>query len=247
MLPAQQLTEMLDLQKKINEKINADWIGANNAWLRAVMHESAEAGDHWGWKWWKKQTPDISQVQMELVDIWNFVLSYALVKFGGSTSGAASYLQVAPGPDQLAISFDGKSHALADMDLIEKLDLMTGLAAAKRFEVALFQDIMHECKMDGAMLYRQYMGKSVLNFFRQDHGYKTGEYRKTYPDGREDNVHLIEVLEAISSDSNNIANDIYSELADRYCMRRHLGRDGDPLAINYLAGGDPSADIIDKL
>ena len=35
--------------------------------------------------------------------------------------------------------------------------------------------------------------KNVLNKFRQDNGYKTGEYSKVWF-GKEDNVHLEEIL-----------------------------------------------------
>jgi hypothetical protein len=64
-------------------------------------------------------------------------------------------------------------------------------------------------------LYRSYVGKNVLNFFRQDRGYKEGFYKKHW-DGREDNLHLVEVLELLDSDSPTYRQDVYGELARRY-------------------------------
>jgi hypothetical protein len=45
-------------------------------------------------------------------------------------------------------------------------------------------------------LYRRYVGKNVLIFFRQDNGYKDGIYRKTW-EGREDNEHLVELMTSL--------------------------------------------------
>jgi hypothetical protein len=54
-----------------------------------------------------------------------------------------------------------------------------------------------------------------LNFFRQDHGYKEGSYIKIW-DGREDNEHLVEVLNTTDSDLENYADALYSGLQSRY-------------------------------
>jgi hypothetical protein len=41
--------------------------------------------------------------------------------------------------------------------------------------------------LDLTSLYRLYVGKNILNRFRQDHGYKEGHYIKVW-NGEEDNV-----------------------------------------------------------
>ena len=48
--------------------------------------------------------------------------------------------------------------------------------------------------LDGEGLFREYVSKNVLNHFRQDNGYKTGTYQKTWG-GQEDNVHLVALME----------------------------------------------------
>jgi hypothetical protein len=74
---------------------------------------------------------------------------------------------------------------------------------------------MHDCQMDWDDLFRQYVGKNVLNFFRQDNGYKQGTYRKTWA-GREDNEHLVEVLETLDAQDESFQDNLYQALAQRY-------------------------------
>ena len=63
-------------------------------------------------------------------------------------------------------------------------------------------------------LFRLYVGKNVLNGFRQDHGYKDGTYRKTWA-GREDNEHLMELLDGVDVPATAAA-DLYVKLEARY-------------------------------
>ena len=74
----QQILTMLELQNAMNSKVNENWVEQDFAWYRAIWVECAELLDHYGWKWWKKQTPDADQVKLELVDIWHFGLSILL-------------------------------------------------------------------------------------------------------------------------------------------------------------------------
>lgn len=66
----QQLNTMLSLQAAMNHKVDPDWVKAAYPYLRAVVVEAAEAIEHHGWKWWKKQSLDMAQLQMEVIDIW---------------------------------------------------------------------------------------------------------------------------------------------------------------------------------
>jgi hypothetical protein len=69
--------------------------------------------------------------------------------------------------------------------------------------------------MDSNELYRQYVGKNVLNFFRQDHGYKEGTYNKIW-NGREDNEHLVDVLSNLDISLSDYSDKVYSGLELRY-------------------------------
>ena len=96
----QQIKIMLDLQNSMNTKVNANWQAQGYEWYRAIWVECAELLDHYGWKWWKKQSPDTEQVALELIDIWHFGLSILL------QSGTKPELIIAQIQNQLVIATD---------------------------------------------------------------------------------------------------------------------------------------------
>jgi dimeric dUTPase (all-alpha-NTP-PPase superfamily) len=214
MLSQQQAEVMLTLQANMNAKVNPDWVRAAYPYLRAVVVEGAEAMEHHGWKWWKKQDCDLEQLQMELVDIWHFTLSHILLETSGDQTRALQSLVAQMAPSE-RIEFDNKIININELDLISKLELEIGLAAARRISIPLFAALLHDCKMSWTDLYCQYVGKNVLNFFRQDHGYKEGTYRKHWG-GREDNEHLVEVMTSIDSEHPEFQHMLYQSLKDRY-------------------------------
>lgn len=215
-LSHQQASVMLQLQCDMNAKVDADWVQAAYPYLRAVVIEAAEAIEHHGWKWWKKQTRDLPQLQMELVDIWHFLLSEILLRENGNIEKSLSnLLSATQGELSGTVIIDGHRHSLADLGLIDKLELLIALSAVKRLELPVFASILTDCDMDWQELYRQYVGKNVLNFFRQDHGYKQGTYIKVW-DNREDNEHLVEIMVSLSADSDQFPHQLYNALRDRY-------------------------------
>lgn len=205
---------MLSMQADMNARVNPDWVAAAYPYLRAVVVEGAEAMEHHGWKWWKKQSLDLAQLQMELVDIWHFTLSHILLETGGKQQEASTrllHLKALSEP----LMFDDKIYNINSLDLISKLELNTGLAAARRIHIPLFEALLADCDMDWDKLFCQYVGKNVLNFFRQDHGYKEGSYRKIWS-GREDNEHLLEVMAALDSEHAEFRQHLYLGLKERY-------------------------------
>jgi len=208
---------MLSLQAEMNQRIDPGWVTAAYPYLRAVIVEGAEAIEHHGWKWWKKQERDVAQLQMELVDIWHFLLSEVLLReLGDHEQALASLMRsLNAEPTAAGIEFDGNSCRLEQLDLLEKLELLIGLCASRRVELAVFESILRDCDMDWLDLYRQYVGKNVLNMFRQDHGYKEGSYRKLWS-GREDNEFLAEIIESTDPEQPAYRELVYAELAKRY-------------------------------
>jgi dimeric dUTPase (all-alpha-NTP-PPase superfamily) len=215
MLTQNQAEVMLTLQANMNAKVNPDWVNAGYPYLRAIVVEGAEALEHHGWKWWKKQDCDLEQLQMELVDIWHFTLSHILLEVQGNQELALkalmSYLDQSD-----TVLFDDKTFIIKDLDLLSKVELEIGLAAARRINIPLFEALLSDCEMDWKELFCQYVGKNVLNFFRQDHGYKEGTYNKHWEDGREDNEHLVEVMSEIDSEHSEFQQMLYQSLKDRY-------------------------------
>lgn len=210
-----QLITMLELQDGMNSKVNPAWVAANNNWHRAIQVEGVEAIEHHGWKWWKKQDCDLAQLRMELVDIWHFILSASIQAKFGNISLAKMEMMAELNLRQKSVQFDNQYYVLTQLSLLDKLDLLVGLAASKRASLALFESLLQDCGMEWNDLFKQYVGKNVLNVFRQDHGYKTGTYIKIW-DGREDNEHLVEVIEVVDLESPDVRDDLYSKLNARY-------------------------------
>ena len=152
---------------------------------------------------------------MELVDIWHFALSAIIIEFKGDISLSATTIAQQLEQNENTVMFDGVEYAFTSQHILDNLELMAGLCAAKRFSVPLFIKIVEQAEMDSNELYRQYVGKKVLNFFRQDHGYKEGTYIKEWH-GREDNEHLVDVLGELDISGAQYSDDVYKGLAARY-------------------------------
>lgn len=202
---------MLQMQHRMNTRVHEHWIAQNFEWYRAAWIECGELMDHVGYKWWKKQTPDMEQVRLEVVDIWHFGLSALfdietdlpdLAKAISASFDAASTDEGAPESDVAQIR--AATEALAQHAL-----------ASKTFSVPLFAALMRACGLSADDLYRHYVGKNVLNFFRQDHGYQDGTYVKQWQ-GREDNEHLSELLESLDDTAPDFPEQVYQALESRY-------------------------------
>ena len=209
-----QAATMLKLQDHLNTMINPDWVNGGARFLRAAFVESAEALEHYGWKWWKKQTIDLPQVQMELVDILHFYLSHTIVEAGGSTAGAAEAL-VADLATPASVTLDGKAYALDALNVPELLELIGGLAVCGRASFKVLEQTMTACDMSWNDAYTQYVSKNVLNLFRQRHGYKEGTYIKIW-NGEEDNVVLARLMAALDPAQADFADQIQERLEQAY-------------------------------
>ena len=203
-LQAHQIKIMLDLQDSMNTKVTSNWREQNYEWYRAIWTECAELMDHYGWKWWKKQVPDTEQVALELIDIWHFGLSI-LLQSGKTQEEIATHIQ-----QELQKVTDGKDFRL-DLEAFASATL-----ADRQFHVSLFGQLMNGISMSFEELYRGYVGKNVLNFFRQDNGYKDGSYRKHWHDGREDNEHLVELVQSLDTTKTEFKDELYEALKKRY-------------------------------
>lgn len=217
MLSTAQLQTMFQLQAAMNYRVDPNWTDARYPYLRAVVVEAAEAIEHHGWKWWKQQHRDLGQLQMELVDIWHFLLSEILLRNGGDEDKARLYLEAAyerQSPTR-RLQFDGQEYSLEELELLDLLQALIGTAAAGRVELGLFAEIMSGCELDWPELYKQYVSKNVLNFFRQDHGYQEGTYRKNW-NGREDNEVLVEVMATLDAEDPSFKDSLYALLEAAY-------------------------------
>lgn len=188
-----QIKEMLELQHQLNAVINPDWKTAKNPWTRAIWVESAELLDHIGWKWWKAQGTNVAQAHIELVDIWHFILSQ-FAETGDDMDVVASELHHRLFDQGRRVIFiHHKIHSLNEMNLLDRVEAMASLAASGNDCIAAFAACCEELELDWDELRRIYVGKNVLNLFRQVNGYKTGTYIKNW-NGAEDNVRLEQIV-----------------------------------------------------
>jgi len=182
-----QLMTMLRLQNDLNTHIDPNWVESNHDWVRAIHAESIELLDHVGWKWWKQQTLDQAQVDLELVDIWHFILSLMINDCEGNIQRAGLLLSEAWGLDLASLPVSKNVNA----DLAEAI----GLAFREHSlqGIVVFRAALNRLGMTDERLYTMYLAKNVLNLFRQEHGYKEGTYIKKW-DGKEDNEVLADLM-----------------------------------------------------
>ena len=197
------LMTMASLQEEHNVQVHAEWKEQGYDYYRAIWVECAEMLDHFGWKWWKKQESDIDQVKLELVDIWHFALSELIRSDQLNVSLGEELAKVEP-IDSTPETFRKAIEALAASSL-----------QSRSFRMSDFTNAMRTLPMDLKELFALYVGKNVLNRFRQDHGYKEGSYRKLWA-GREDNEHLIEILGSVSVEPEQMFDMLYQQLELRY-------------------------------
>jgi dimeric dUTPase (all-alpha-NTP-PPase superfamily) len=200
----QALFNMLTMQHNMNTRVHEKWIDQHFEWYRAAWIECGELIEHYGYKWWKKQEADIEQVRLEVIDIWHFGMS-ALFREGKSIAQLAE-----------EINEELTAYEPTGADVREATEeLALHCLQTKSFSPSRFWDLMLASGLDFDGLYSAYVGKNVLNFFRQDHGYKDGTYVKNWA-GREDNEHLVELVAVLDHSAEDFADQVYQALEGRY-------------------------------
>lgn len=221
------LTEMFMLQQKLNDDTNGlGWEKGYNKhnriinWRRCIYMECAELIDSFNWKHWKDLNiaPDWDNITIELVDIWHFIMSLGLEEYENKNLGDINDLinyvvetkyfdefctdPMIPNDDDSLSIINSIEHMMKDTLLQENFYKITDDFFSSAIECGLNMDI----------LYKYYLGKNVLNGFRQNHGYKEGTYKKIW-NGKEDNDVMMSLLEA---DSTLTADTLYAKLEVAY-------------------------------
>lgn len=200
----QALVNMLAMQDRMNTRVHEQWVQQHFEWYRALWIECGELIEHFGYKWWKKQAPEMEQVRLEVIDIWHFGLSALFVE-------GKSIEQIA---GEIEAELSGfTAQGLGVREATEALAL--NALETKGFSPALFWELVLAAGLDFDSLYSAYVGKNVLNFFRQDNGYKDGTYVKNWA-GREDNEHLVDLVALLDKGAADFADQVYQALEGRY-------------------------------
>ncbi len=190
---------MASMQIQHNEHVHPQWRTQGYPYYRAIWVECAELLDHYGWKWWKHQACDLDQARLEVVDIWHFALS--------------DLLRAEVSLDEIADELAAAGAQLPFADAVEQIASST--LADQAVTMGHFRDLMASLPMTEGELFALYVGKNVLNNFRQSNGYKDGSYRKLW-NGREDNDHLIEALAGLDCAPDEVPEQLFAELTRRY-------------------------------
>jgi dimeric dUTPase (all-alpha-NTP-PPase superfamily) len=213
---------MFVLQKQLNDATNGEnWengvnkFGKKIDWYRCIVMEACELIDSTPWKHWKNidAEPDWDNIRIELVDIWHFLMSemlrhYSIHRCVALTNEVLMHTHT--------FSFDqrGLLKEIDEMLLISlsvqqaKIEVDHGLPLL----LDQFANACQHANLSLEDLTKMYLGKNALNQFRQDNGYKTGSYKKTW-NGVEDNVVLLEILNSLTDVSFDT---IYKSLNTKY-------------------------------
>lgn len=211
----EQAFTMVRLQDNINRKVDPNWLSSGYPFMRGVLVEAVEALEHYGWKWWSNQPGDVSQVQIELIDILHFSLSHLISECGGNLHAAATALSSRSNPDLASCHFNGRDYPIHGCDVPQLLELLAAFAVSRRNYLPLLEVTFRACGLDWNGVMIRYLSKRVLSIFRQRKGYRDGRYLKVWG-GREDNIHLAELVSLLDPAAANFSSQLYQRLEARY-------------------------------
>ena len=220
------ILQMLELQQQLNDATNGlgweDGITKNGKpidWKRCTYLECAELIESYPWKHWKNidAKPDYANIKIEAVDIWHFIMSQGLEDYKrgdlGSIDTLARNINDLPNfstfSDEIKENFKDHYAQIAVVEVLMKTLFCEG-STEKIMEA--FIDVALQSGLNLDALYQLYVGKNILNKFRQDHGYKEGSYIKIW-NGEEDNVTMQRVLE---ENEDVTPDELYKALEEAY-------------------------------
>lgn len=218
---------MLQLQNGLNDATNGEeWTngitknGRVINWKRCIYMECAEMIDSFTWKHWKNidEEADWGNLQIEVVDVWHFIMSLAIENYSQTLRGQIEDLAIDISNLDGFNKIETKNKIFSSedeiMQIVEEIMLVTLLKGPLDLEklISDFFDLVTMCGLNLETLYKLYVGKNILNQFRQDHGYKDGTYKKVW-DGEEDNV----IMKRVWQENENLnPDDLYRELSKLY-------------------------------
>lgn len=206
--------KMFEMQNELNLLINPEWFTEEKqkaGWnfQRAISVELAELMDHFGYKWWKHQSPDVDQCKLEVIDITHFYISHLIQKSMQESANPFYYVEgFSKELKPLEVNKDTESIRSA-------IDFFMAQSGNYVFDITDLNYLLNLFNITSDELCNTYIIKNTLNIFRARNGYKAGTYIKTWG-GREDNEVLMEVSKLLDSNSLTYADELYTKLTEEY-------------------------------
>ena len=220
------ILQMLELQQELNDATNGvDWEngitknGKKIDWRRCIYLEAAELVESYPWKHWKNidASPDYANIKIEIVDIWHFVMSETLRLYKVDSLGSVEDIAMVVSKMEGFKTFQDE-HAKSELNTYEEIELVEEMIKILFCNsnintlIISFLNMSSQLNLKLPELYKLYVGKNILNKFRQDNGYKEGSYIKVWSE-KEDNV----VMQSILDTQENITpNELYNALKEAY-------------------------------
>jgi len=210
--------DTVKLQDQFNENTVPNWKDKNLDWFMAILDEWVEILNSFSWKWWKdtskEGTVDFQNIEVELVDLFHFLLSKAIeekrtdfffsiiLAFSGMQS--SQYIE---NPQLLKEKIRKEAIPMTSFEVLEIL-------------LIIWADLWFKINKSFADLMKWYRVKNALNIIRQKFGYKEGKYIKKWGDV-EDNVIAWKIAEELELDE-NMFNNLIQKL-EQYYLNNVLG------------------------
>jgi dimeric dUTPase (all-alpha-NTP-PPase superfamily) len=204
------IRKMFEKQDELNDHTNGStWrLNKDLKWYRAIWTETAELIDYTNWKWWKQQDTNLKDIQMEVIDIWHFIMSDMM-----------TYANINICTETFHMAFKNKFEYPPRFAFSEVQECAEFLAfktlGDHKFHLEAFIKLCSTLNLNIEQIYKLYIGKNVLNKFRQDNGYKIKLYVKMW-DGQEDNVHLMKYLDSVEEIGTDFEEEVYKNLQETY-------------------------------
>lgn len=217
----EQVEELYTLQSEANNIMSTSWVQSTNEqipYFRAGYTEAVEAVMWIGFKWWKKERPNVDRLKEELIDILHFAISSDLRDI--------HYLMESQ-PEDPVISAQVITYALHSMNhgqelvpvklgrfaspsTLDPADPNVELTLLDLIEQYIFNCLytgkpslswlmvlFDRVEMNSNEVMGRYLAKNLLNKFRTLNGAKEGTYNKLW-DKIEDNVYLTEYVQSLN-------------------------------------------------
>ena len=222
--------QMLQLQQQLNNATNGEgWENGTTKngklidWKRCTYLECAELIESYPWKHWKNidAQPDYANIKIEAVDIWHFIMSQGLEDYKvqklGNIEDLATQINALENFSTFTADITPTTKDYYEqIAVVESLMKTLFCESSTQALMKAFIDVAVQSGLNLDSLYKLYIGKNILNQFRQDHGYKDGSYIKIW-NGEEDNVTMQRLLEENSAITPNA---LYEGLSKAYPKKK---------------------------